>query len=266
MLVLSLACSCLGCVTQHQDLNGKSETTWVWPFGHSKQDGKRLPKADTEVAFGDYKVRESQISPQLTPVERERMLEQARCAYQRAQEIDSNSVTASIGLGHVYSLLGNYERAISCYQEALKRHPREARLWFELGMCHGQRKEFDAAIPCFQKALSLDPDNRSCATSLGLCLARAGKFDQSLQVLTHLNGEAKAHLQIARMCEHMQQPEAARSHLQIALQQDPRLAESAQIQELLVRLQGSPESNPALQGAPAAPPVVNVGFREGVSP
>jgi tetratricopeptide (TPR) repeat protein len=252
VLVLSLVLNVLaGCVTQQMDSSGKMQTTYSWPFGSWSKDPKHLPKADTEVAWGDFKVRDSQNNSKSTQDDKERELELARAAYQRALEIDPNNVSAYVGLGHVYCLLGDYHRALKNYDVALKKHPQEARLWFDLGMCQCQRKDFNAAIPSFEKALAVNPDNRSCATTLGLCLARAGRVDESLRLLARYLGEAKAHLQVARMLEHLHQPEQARTHLQQAVQQEPRLADSTQTQEMLTRLQPSAQLGP----------VVNVGYQ-----
>jgi tetratricopeptide (TPR) repeat protein len=198
---------------------------------------KKTPKAATCVAYGVFSEREA-AATQLNPVEREKKLDMARRAYEQAVSIDPSSLPAIQGLARVHLQLGDQERAISVYRQALKKLPKEASLWYDLGMCHAKRKEWMPAAQSMQTALDLDPGNRDIAKTLGFTLARAGRIDESVACLSKVLGPAQAHLNVARMLHHLNQNDLSRQHMHLALQADPNLARAPEGQELLTALQG----------------------------
>jgi tetratricopeptide (TPR) repeat protein len=124
---------------------------------------------------------------------------------------------------------------VTTYNRAIQDHPKDAVLRFDLGMCQARRKNWDLALQSLQMAIQLDPDNRRYRHTYGLCLARAQRYDESLMVLTKLRGSAQAHYDLARMMHHLEQDEAAKQHLQLAVSQDPELYAA---QQLLTELGG----------------------------
>ena len=63
-----------------------------------------------------------------------------------------------------------------------------------------------------------------------------------------------AHLEVALMFDHMKQPERAWPYLQKALEREPQLAQTAQANELLAKLQHPQEPLP----------LANISFQDGV--
>jgi tetratricopeptide (TPR) repeat protein len=209
---------------------------------------KRAAHAMTYVAAGRLREQEA-TAPGRSPAEREAAYESARKAYQQALALDTNCLTAYEALAHLYESMGDQDRAVATYQKVLKTHPKEAGLWYDLGMCYSRHKQWDQAVANLSKAVELDPENRPYSHTLGFCLARAGRFDDSLACFQRVDGPAKAHYNLARMLEHLNQTELCKQHLQIAVQADPNLAEA---QQLLAQLNGQPATGDR--------PVINVGF------
>lgn len=237
-LALLLPLLATGCITSslfHSEPIKKTHTPV--PVTEHKVNRSKAAQAITEIRYAEFQEKESQ-SPKLNPLEREAMLERARKAYRRALELDPSNVTAAVGLARVYGWLGDHKRATETFEEAKKRHPQDALLWFELGMYHARRKQFDPAIDCLSRAVELEPDNkvdskrRLYEKTLGFCLARAGRVDESVGVLSAVYGKGKALLMVARMLNHLKRSDEARTYFQLALREEPTLVDSPQAQQL----------------------------------
>ena len=87
--------------------------------------------------------------------------------------------------------MGDLDGAVKWYRKGLEKHPREASLWVNLGMCHARRKDWAPAIEALRHAADLDPENRQNQNTLGCCLARAGHTDEALVALRKGGPEAQ---------------------------------------------------------------------------
>jgi Flp pilus assembly protein TadD len=201
---------------------------------------KRAPKASTCVAFADFQASEA-AAPDQTPLRRQQLHEQARKAYQQALAIDPKCLAAHQGLARLYLAMDDQSHAVAALEKALKVYPKNPALWFELGMAHNRKQQWDPALASLSKAVEFDPENRTYVDMLGYTLARAGRFPESLECFARVHGEARAHYNLARMLQHLGQPELCRQHLELALQQDAKLEPA---RALLNELQG-----PAVQPA-----------------
>jgi tetratricopeptide (TPR) repeat protein len=215
-------------------------------------DGRpKKAHASTFVAAGELAEKGSQDAAR-TPADRANMLEQARKAYLQAIATDPNYLPAHTALANLYLTQGDQERCFAAYQKVLKAHPKEASLWYGLGMCYSRLKRWDEAVANLRKAHELDPDNRPYANTLGYCLARAGRYEESLGCFRELVGEAQAQYNLARMLHHLKRDDLSRQHLQLALRAEPQLAPARQ---LLAQLNGA---------APAASGVVPASHQIGL--
>jgi tetratricopeptide (TPR) repeat protein len=207
-------------------------------------DQPRDLKPATLVAYASLKEK-CAAEPDQTQADRERLREAARKAYLRALEIDAKFIPAYLGLANWFDTVGNRDRALATYQQALKIAPKDQVqvVWYQLGMCHARHgaapgddhaKDWEAAIDCLRKASEIDPDNRQCTKTLGMCLARAGHVDDSVACLEKVQSKAEAQCTVARMLYQMNQDEACKQHVQLALQLDPNLAKA---KELLAELE-----------------------------
>jgi Tfp pilus assembly protein PilF len=197
-----------------------------------------LPKKDPTpkmcVVFGDFVAGEADACA--SPVEANDKRDQARKAYQQALRLDPKYVPAYQGLAKLYLAMQDTEHAVATLQTALKQHPKDAAVYFDLGMIYCNRKEWAPALENLGKAAQLEPENRLYVNTLGHAQARAGKPDEALKTYLRVNPEAKAYLNLARMMQHLNQPEASRQYLQVALQKDPKVPGA---HELLVQLYGT---------------------------
>jgi tetratricopeptide (TPR) repeat protein len=193
---------------------------------------KRAPRPKTCLAFGQLREQEAQ-EPSLPAGQRELLLEEARKAYHQALQIDGSYLPGYLALAHLYASLGDSERCMGAYQEALRHHPKDGSVWYEMGMSQMRLKQWDAALQELEKATGLDPENRRYAKTYAFCLGRMGRHEESLKILTKLEGEAAAHFQVARMAHHLNQNEISKEHLRLALQAKPDLVEARKLLDAL---------------------------------
>jgi len=193
-------------------------------------------KPETLVALAAFREAHS-LEPNITPDQKQQLLEDARVAYLRALELDPNHVPAHLGLARFYDTAGNHPKAAEEYAKLSKIRPRDAWLRFEIGMFHARAKEWPPALEQLRNASDLDPENAHLARTYGICLARAGRYDESVSWLLEKKqlSEADAHCMVAKMLHHLQQDDASRQHLRLALQAEPN---SRAAHELLNELDG----------------------------
>ena len=234
-LLVALAISnAMGCATFSgfpSSLNGDGAIFSV----HAEESlAKRQPQPATCVAYGELHEKAA-TEPGHSTAEQEELRNKARLAYQQALQISPKDLPALMALARLYASEGDYERAVATYDRAIQAHPKNAAPRFELGMCQARSKNWNLALQSLQKAVEVDPENRVYVHTYGLCLARAQRYDESFAVLAKLEGPASAHYDLARMLHHLEQDEASKEHLRLALTQNP---DHFGAQQLLVALQG----------------------------
>ncbi|HEX5273317.1 MAG TPA: tetratricopeptide repeat protein [Gemmataceae bacterium] len=212
----------------------------------AKDPPRHPPKhPETLIALGNFYATSAESAPQGS-AQQERLFDQARKQYEQALEIDANCLAAFEALGKLHVKMGDPDGAVTWYRKGLEKQPKEASLWLDLGMCHARRKDWPPAIDALRRAADLDPENRQNWNMLGSCLVRAGHPDEAFAAFRKGGGEARAHYHMAFMLHHMKQDDEARSHLQAALQADPRF-EAAE--RLLAQLDGRAPADPAVMPA-----------------
>jgi tetratricopeptide (TPR) repeat protein len=233
LLTLSFASGCVS-VPSAAHTPGISDVPPPNAVVEKAKDGpKRPPLPGTVVAVAVMREREGDSTKD--PGDKLKCYDDARKYYQEALKIDPKYRDAIQGLARVYCRLDDFAHAIELYHKALEKTPQDHGLWFDMGLCYNRQHDLTKSIPCFQKAMELDPENRQYMKTLGFTLVRAGQTEQGLKHLTRAMGTAMAHYNVARLMEHMQQPDQCRQHLQMALASNPNLE---QAQEMLNSLNG----------------------------
>lgn len=210
----------------------------IRPEGAEKAGEEIAKKPETYVAFADFRAAAS-FAPETPAETRQVYREEAKASYLKAISINPKHVPAYLSLGRLQQGSDELAAALVTYQKALKVTEKDPLIWFELGMCQARQKLFAEATVSIQKSCELNPDNKAYQTTLAYTLARAGRWTESLTALTALVGEARAHYDLARMLQHMQQPEMARQYVVAALSRDPNLPGA---RELFVSMGGTPQA------------------------
>ena len=113
--------------------------------------------------------------PRQYPIGRDRPAEATRC-YERALAIAPGSV-ARYNLGNTCHELGQLERAIACFERALRLRPDAIELHNNLGTALQDFGRLDEAIACYRRALALRPGAVETLDNLGGALRAQGQLE-----------------------------------------------------------------------------------------
>jgi tetratricopeptide (TPR) repeat protein len=182
-------------------------------------------KASTYVVFGEFREKAA-LAKECNDAQRQQLREEARLSYLEALKVDPKYLPAYTALARIQQAAGDHAGAVTIYQKALDLAPGDAGLWFDLGMCQCRLRDWPRALGSLRKAMEINPGNRQYASVTGLTLARAGRWDEAYEVLRKVNGEARAHYDLARMLCHTEQLALARKHAEAAVAADPKFKEA----------------------------------------
>ena len=203
-----------------------------------KVEEKRPPKAESMVAFADFRAHAANEKDRAEPV-KEYLRDQARRAYRQAIDLDPKCMSAYTGLASLYQDMGEYDRALQTYDKARKLQPKNGELWFKYGMCQARHKDYALACDSLKTATQLEPENKLYLNSLGFCLGRAGRFDESYSCFARETTEAKAHYNVARMLHHVKRDGEAKQHLELALKANPQFQDAGTLLAELEKVDGT---------------------------
>ena len=75
-------------------------------------------------------------------------------------------------MGFTYNKLGNYNKAIECFQRAIELDSKFANPWNHMGTAYYQLGNYAKAVECFRKAIQLNPGYEAAKEGLALAQAR----------------------------------------------------------------------------------------------
>jgi tetratricopeptide (TPR) repeat protein len=231
VLVGGLASALVGCnlfsktpqvvVTPPPDISHSSNTVYVPEPAEEvvEKDGPLSPA--TMIVFAKTWVEAVAMDPNKPAAERERLLTQARHAYQEILSRDPKNIEALLGLGQMYHVTGELAKLREVEERAKSHHPNNAKVWAWVAVRQAQAKNWDSAAECYHRAAKLDPESRIYRIHLGFTLARAGRYDEGYEWLKRSMRQAEARYNLAKMMIHNGDTEQAREYLHAAMRADP---------------------------------------------
>jgi len=74
----------------------------------------------------------------------------------------------------------DYEKALSYFEQAIKKNPRYAEAYFQTGYCNGQIGRYQQEIEAYKQAISIKPDFAEAHYNLGLAYEKLGRYTEAI--------------------------------------------------------------------------------------
>jgi Tfp pilus assembly protein PilF len=215
-----------------------------------KKEGPLAPS--TKLIYANMCVDVVAKDPNKAPVERERLLAQARQIYQDVLATDAKNADALMGLGDMYWVTGERDRLIEVLAQAGKTHPASGKVWAWVAVKHGQMRSWPAACDAYARAVKCEPENRMYRMHWGFTLARAGRYEEGYATLSRTMRESEARYNLAMMMVHNGDLGRGKEELRLALRADPNFAAAAE--KLSALESGAPVTpTPRVEAGPNVP-------------
>ncbi|OWK41634.1 TPR domain protein, putative component of TonB system [Fimbriiglobus ruber] len=218
-------------------------------------------KPETELAFAVPEV-EAAFAEGKSSVERDQLLDSARQRYQRVLATDPKNKTALVGLAHLYTRIGDRDKAIATYKTAVQYHPKDAELAYQFASAEARFGDWAGVAEAATRALALDPENRKYQKTLAYSLAQLGRWQESYAAFVKVMPESQARFYLGRVLIDMNRVDEGKQQIQAALAIDPQYADARQFLEDMTAVppnaQGPVQQTGFTDPAPAAavPPAV----------
>jgi Flp pilus assembly protein TadD len=100
-------------------------------------------------------------------------------AAESAEERDSAIALYNIGLS--FARAGDYEKALSYSEEAVKRNPRYAEAYCLIGTCYGMLGRYQEASEAFKQTISIKPDFVDALCYLGMSYNKLQRYAEAIE-------------------------------------------------------------------------------------
>ena len=155
----------------------------TWARNYDWQDNLALFKATVATSPGSAKAHYNAA----VALQQHRRLDEALAHYRRALEIYPKYAGAALGIGRVYALRGDDDRALSWYEEALRSDWRLADVHLEIGLIHEKQRAYTRAEAAFREGLANDPRNPVLRVNLSAVRLAQGDRWEALSLLDDLD-------------------------------------------------------------------------------
>jgi tetratricopeptide (TPR) repeat protein len=107
-------------------------------------------------------------------------LERAIADYDEAVRLDPENNLVYSYRGLVYKELGEYENAIADYDEAIRLNPDYAYAYYNRGSAYSDIGEYEKAVEDYSKTLLLDPADDTAYNGRGIAYYEMGEYEQAI--------------------------------------------------------------------------------------
>jgi Tfp pilus assembly protein PilF len=144
--------------------------------------------------------------------------------FEKTRQLDprlQNKVARHLAV--LYDQLGQSQKALSEYEQALKLAPRDPDLLNSFGYYYYSRGQWAQAEAQLRKAIACSPKHPRAWVNLGMTLAQQQRYAESLDAFGRIVSSAEAYSNVAFILTAQGKREEAKRYYREALQQDPNM-------------------------------------------
>lgn len=109
--------------------------------------------------------------------------ETALTFFRRSIQLDPSFTYPHTLSGHEYAAIEDFNKAVSCYRDAIRADERHYNAWYGLGALYFRQEKYDLAEYHFQRALTINTQSSVLHCHLGMAQHSNGKPYQALDTL-----------------------------------------------------------------------------------
>lgn len=102
-------------------------------------------------------------------------------ALEEAQSLHPGNVLVPQILGRTYALMGDSQRAVAYYEQAIGMGDTSAQTLLSIADIYLNSQAYEQAIVAYQRALQVDPQNVQAHSNLGYAYTQVGRLDDAIQ-------------------------------------------------------------------------------------
>lgn len=114
--------------------------------------------------------------------------------FNEAIDLDPKSLLAFVNRGLAYHYKKEYDKAINDYTKAIELNPKDAEIFYNRGLAYGSKGEYNKAIDDFNKSIDLDPKSLLAFLNRGIVYDTKKEYDKAISDYTkaiELNPKSK---------------------------------------------------------------------------
>jgi len=162
--------------------------------------------------------------------------------FDRALALQPKYPEARNNLGTLYLVMGEWDRAIACFKEAigdiLYSSPQFA--YNNMGYAYFKKGDYDRAIENYKRALRSSPSYTLCYTNLAQAYDAKGEFNEAVDYykkgIVYFPKDAAAHLGLAKALLGLGKKKEAKEELNLTIWADPAGPQAKEARERLKKL------------------------------
>lgn len=181
LAVLLLACAQAGCGARQAQPESNAATASAapaTPAGEADTGGPATtPEAQKLFEQGNELARQDKDA-------------EAAEAYKQAISIDPDFAEAHLRLAMTNLVIDKkdeseeeFKKAAEAYQKFVRKNPKDARAFFNMGTAYTKIKKPDEAVKALRQAVKLDPENSTYQYELGLAYTHTAQYQESVMAL-----------------------------------------------------------------------------------
>ena len=121
-----------------------------------------------------------------------RKYKDAGSQFRAAIAADPQYSASYAGLGIVYDMAGDHEKAVDCYKKAIELNPANPSYYNNLGASFMSAGNYEEAVKYFKESIALKPDSARAVNNLGLAYGMLGQYDKAYEMFERGGSKASA--------------------------------------------------------------------------